>query len=401
MPPGRKPKRTWNICGLRGQGPAINISESVDEYLPENSTETTSVAEFTVNLEEEPSDAEVMDDSDMEEWDNEWDMDLGCATPGLQAKLILMSVKLGDDPCDEDWVPENLRAKKKRKEHKKKVRPKTYAKGPDVASKSKRTQERHAAAIKSQGKLDNFISIQKHKPQIIPPMVIRQESLSPPALTFDGDSQLEARQKRARDNDGTSDGDESLHGEDEGESEIHSQQEARRKRVRADDSPMNVDESSYGEDEGELEISEEGAWEEELYETVQPKSETCSWKALYDQLQEDLKKNHKTHTLPLSKVQQLLILRIFANLILKGYKRIPASLEIAYHWDEANEPSSCFARRVWALARHYEVFEQLPNEHCGGSKNARSLLYDKSIQLAARTWLTGQKIGSVTPALFA
>ena len=46
---------------------------------------------------------------------------LGQATAGLQDRLIFMSVNLGDDPCDKDWVWVKMRAKKKKREQEKKV----------------------------------------------------------------------------------------------------------------------------------------------------------------------------------------------------------------------------------------------------------------------------------------
>ena len=143
-------------------------------------------------------------------------------------------------------------------------------------------------------------------------------------------------------------------------------------------------------------------WEEELHDiAVETKVEIRGWKELREQIKDDLKKSHGRGTLTVSNLNQLNILRNFATLVLKGYRWIPASLEIANHWHDAAEPSPNFARRVRALARHYQTFEQLPQDHRGGSKNARSLLKDESVQTATRTWLTAQKIGTVTPLLFA
>ena len=124
----------------------------------------------------------------------------------------------------------------------------------------------------------------------------------------------------------------------------------------------------------------------------------CGWKELRDQIKKHLKKNHRT--LSLKQHNQLIILRNFATLILKGYCWIPASLEIANQWHEAIEPSPHFARRIRALARHYQAFEELPKERRGGSRHARSLLTDETVKAAAYTWLTSQTIGSVTPELF-
>ena len=72
------------------------------------------------------------------------------------------------------------------------------------------------------------------------------------------------------------------------------------------------------------------------------KDDVRGWDVLRDQIKADLKKNGPT--LPLSKVNQLLILRNFATLRLKGYRIIPASMEIARQWHE--KEGHHFARKV-------------------------------------------------------
>ncbi|KAK0226913.1 hypothetical protein EDD85DRAFT_958157 [Armillaria nabsnona] len=118
------------------------------------------------------------------------------------------------------------------------------------------------------------------------------------------------------------------------------------------------------------------------------------WRVLREQIKKDLKKKN----LPLTKYNQLLIIRNFATLRIKGYKCIPASLEISRQWHEGN--GNYFAQRVRALACHYQVFEQLPEETRGGRANAKSLLNDKSVQVACRMWLNEQKVGTITLKLF-
>jgi hypothetical protein len=140
------------------------------------------------------------------------------------------------------------------------------------------------------------------------------------------------------------------------------------------------------------------AWEEELDETLTPNAEIRDWEALRTQIKADLKKKHKS--LPLSQINQLMILRNFANLRLKGYGRIEASFEIARQWHEKDGSNTHFARRIRALARHYQIFEQLPKERRGGYKNARSLLKDEVVRTTSRTWLTEQPIGTITPKQF-
>lgn len=59
-----------------------------------------------------------------------------------------------------------------------------------------------------------------------------------------------------------------------------------------------------------------------------------------------------------------MLIRSFATLRLKGLGRVEASLEIARQWHKGEGVH--FARKVRALARHYQVFEQLPAEKRGG-----------------------------------
>ena len=47
-----------------------------------------------------------------------------------------------------------------------------------------------------------------------------------------------------------------------------------------------------------------------------------------------------------------------------------------------------FARQICILTRHYQLFEQLPEERRGGV-GGQSLLKDERVQVAARTYLLG------------
>ena len=71
-------------------------------------------------------------------------------------------------------------------------------------------------------------------------------------------------------------------------------------------------------------------WEQELDSTLTSNSEIRDWRTLRDQIQRDLHAGEKI--LPLSRINQLLILSNFATLRLKGASRIGASLEIARQW---------------------------------------------------------------------
>jgi hypothetical protein len=143
----------------------------------------------------------------------------------------------------------------------------------------------------------------------------------------------------------------------------------------------------------ELEVELEGG-EDEIEEEAQgPKPHVRDWADLRKEIKDNLKKNSKT--LPLSHINQLMIISNFATLRLKGVSRTQASLEIARQWHEGE--GNWFARRVWALAQHYQIFEELPVEKRGGSQNARSWLYDEKVRLQTMNWLTSQKTDDVTP----
>lgn len=75
-------------------------------------------------------------------------------------------------------------------------------------------------------------------------------------------------------------------------------------------------------------MDEKKEWEEDLDEVVHLQaSELKSWAELQEQIKEDIQKGSKT--LPMSKINQLVALRSFATLIVKGYGQIAASQKIA------------------------------------------------------------------------
>lgn len=141
------------------------------------------------------------------------------------------------------------------------------------------------------------------------------------------------------------------------------------------------------------------AWEEEIDEMLMPNVEIRDWGLLRTQIKDDLKKKYKS--LPLSQANQLMILRNFATLRLKGYGRMEASFEIVEQWHEKDGGSDIhFARTIRCLTRHYQIFEQLPKERRGGRNNSQSLLKDEIVRTTSRTWLIEQPIGSITPNKF-
>ena len=211
--------------------------------------------------------------------------------------------------------------------------------------------------------------------------------MSPPPLRFDGDSDAAATIAM--------------------QSPLWIATQNPKKRCHEDSDLGELSESSFRDPEASDEADQEvphdedwEPWEEELHDVaVGAKTEIRSWKVLREQIKDNLKNDRGKLTI--SHLNQLNILCNFATLMLKGYCWIPASLEIANRWHDATEPSPSFARRIRALPWHYQTFEQLPQGHRGGSKNARSLLKDEMVRTAAHTWLTAQKSGTVTPHLFA
>jgi len=142
----------------------------------------------------------------------------------------------------------------------------------------------------------------------------------------------------------------------------------------------------------------EEMWEDELQEQEWGGVEVRGWYELREQIKKDLQQKGKKTHLSFSQINQLLLIRNFATLRLKGMGRIAASLEIAHQWHE--DKGAHFARKIRALAQHYQVFEQLPTERRGGRENALSPLKDERLQLACRQWLMSQPIGDITPCKF-
>jgi hypothetical protein len=121
-----------------------------------------------------------------------------------------------------------------------------------------------------------------------------------------------------------------------------------------------------------------------------------TWEELREQIKGDLQNGYREHA-PHARMNQLTILRNFATLRIKGKGRIAASEEVTRQFHKGTGVH--FARKIRFMARHYQLFEQLPDEKRGGDKG-RSLLNDEQIQTAARTYLSTLPIGEVTPKRF-
>jgi hypothetical protein len=126
------------------------------------------------------------------------------------------------------------------------------------------------------------------------------------------------------------------------------------------------------------------------------KDDIRSWEELREQLKSDLLEGYKKNATP-TILNKLTVLRNFATLRIKGVRRMAASEEIARQFHDGT--GSYFARQIRVLARHYQLFEQLPEEKRGGT-GGRSLLKDERVQAAAKTYLLGVPLGEVTPRKF-
>ncbi|KAF9552179.1 hypothetical protein CPC08DRAFT_754904 [Agrocybe pediades] len=282
-------------------------------------------------------------DSDDSDWEGE----------ELRDRLFALCIEEGDDLRDEDWVPPKLR-KRKRFEISD-GRPKQYIKGPDVMSKSARTQRRYKGQFKKQQSLDLFgFSKSSHASRESSPHPgVDVEAAAPPIIEADtgnNDSNYE------------------------------------------EGAVTSISESN----ESDQVYTAEDV-EDDLDEAQVAGPEIRSWTILRDQIKADLQKK-SAKTLTPSQINKLLIIRNFATLRIKGVGKVVASKKIAEQWHEGS--GTYFARRVSRLARHYQVFEQLPQERRGGSRKSRSLLSDESLKNSAREWLSAQTAGKVTPKAF-
>ena len=96
-------------------------------------------------------------------------------------------------------------------------------------------------------------------------------------------------------------------------------------------------------------------------------------------------------------INQLLLLRNFATLRIKGTRKIAASCKIAQQWHDGE--GIHFARHVQALACHYQVFEQLPTQTAGGYRGCL-IFRDERVQNTAQTWLMKLPTSEVNPRRF-
>lgn len=160
------------------------------------------------------------------------------------------------------------------------------------------------------------------------------------------------------------------------------------------------EDSESGEGGGEWEDTQADNEEERVLRVSgadpRPKVDVRSWTDLREQLKDDIANAYKKSA-RLTTINQLLLLRNFATLRIKGLGRIAASQEIARQWHEGE--GAYFARRVRILARQYQIHEQLPTQSWGGYRGS-SIFNDERLQSAALDWLSKLPTGEVSPSRF-
>jgi len=255
------------------------------------------------------------------------------------ACLEELAVNAGDDPLDATWLPLKQAKCTAQRKQMSVGRPKEYKKGPDVGSKAECTKRRYKKLLADQKSLTAFgfaFSSQKsgvpQPPQASNPLptvsavpTVADDEAIPSILSLSPPPSSPAKEL--------------------GESPSIT-------------TPCNDTHGSLGcgSDDGlilnagRLVDDAEDAWEDVLEEQERGGVKIRGWDELQEQVKDNLVKGAKT-SLPLSCINQLMLIRSFATLRLKGLGCVEASLEIARQWHEGE--GKHFARKVRALAQHY------------------------------------------------
>ncbi|KAJ7798144.1 hypothetical protein B0H13DRAFT_1933806 [Mycena leptocephala] len=152
------------MAGLRNQGSRQRSVSAAPTQSP-SPAETPSPSDFGDSTEIDIGELDSLTylevDSDHDDGDNEADWD-EVAQEEFHNRLLGMIAKIEEDhrdAGDDDWIPSRQasQAKWAIARHKPEGCPTEYIKGPDTASKSKRTQQRYAESNKTQRTLDSFL----------------------------------------------------------------------------------------------------------------------------------------------------------------------------------------------------------------------------------------------------
>ncbi|KAJ3978364.1 hypothetical protein F5890DRAFT_1479426 [Lentinula detonsa] len=320
-------KRDANALKLDSNldGERMTSEAQKDHYRAQKSAEQScsKVADL-----EKGGDNEENEDGDGEElWEDKW-----FDSEELEQTMFLHAAAMNEDIADEDWVPESLleaqeRKKKQRREREHKEHPKVYATGPDIARKASRTQFRYKAAMRTQMTLHSFgivgdapvnhgqlashqsicasvsVCIESVEPDpeeqtrsLSPPVKVRIESIEPDlhapnmaeGLTRSLSPPVQIRIESIEPD---------LYG-----LSLASSAPAQAK---ASDPPSNSPKNSLED------------WEDELEDTAGQSGDILGWAEVRERIKAELS-HAKKKGLPLLQVNQLLIIRNFATLQLKG-----------------------------------------------------------------------------------
>ncbi|KAJ7210488.1 hypothetical protein GGX14DRAFT_625775 [Mycena pura] len=397
MPAPKKKKS--NISGLRNQGsnrssPAVSAPSSAPSTAPqtpdqsdsENATDDEEQYTILYSLRNNwEAEEKAATDSDVDSElgsDVDWDMD---EEEGLES---MKALALKVNPSDHgEWLP----PKQARVNQQKRERPKVYIKGPDVMSKSARTRRRYKESMKTQTTLDDFrftsSAGSSRAPSLVPSRPrspsVQIIDMDIPATTLQ-EEPLIPRRRRASASPEQSSG---------SDAETTLIDPIERAEVLAAEAAIEAEVENLVVSDNDLE-----AWEQELDENVAgPQGTKRSWSELREKIQMDIKKGQKT--LPLSRLNALMVLLNFSTLLTKGYGRIEASRLVATSWHK--KEGVWFTRRIGDWARHYEIFETLPAERRGGKRVRRSFLHRDEIRTAVLTFLRSLPSGKVTPRVLA
>ncbi|KAJ6507587.1 hypothetical protein DFH09DRAFT_1101123 [Mycena vulgaris] len=355
---GRKPKQKRNTAGLRNHKPANTTSKSPSPVLPQSppapatsryspdwpsdlpSSDEDSDDEWKTHLYTEDGLKSVPHsniDSEMEpEGEDDYTLDsVYLDDEVLLENLLMQADDVGDAVSDDDeWVPRRVHYDRQRRKQEKKARG-PYKKGPDIGSKSDRTKCRYRDQIATQQALTQLGFSVAPNPKPVPPSNAVESMDQADGEEASDVDMLSVHSGRS----GAMSVDE-FDVEGPGVEEPNDDEATVDVSDAADSQPSSRAASPSPDEEGIREMEAE-------FDTLVSKAveKIKDWVELREQIKLELKKKGKG--LPLSKMNQLTIIRNFATLRLKGFGRMAASKEIARQWHEGE--GNHFARQVCSV----------------------------------------------------
>ncbi|KAF8208560.1 hypothetical protein K438DRAFT_1754445 [Mycena galopus ATCC 62051] len=377
MPPRKKQKP--NMSGLRNQKKASLAPPDASENITDTSDDDSAMGVHFDSLRvdwEHEDDSDVESEIDLDDFDDE------------EFTLRLAEMAEKEDSKDSDWLPPNLRIKIKERKDQDLLDNFGFSSSHAATSSLPITSKKLPPALKAA-----MLAGPPSAPHPFSPIILddpsapssptipvtRPASASPEATDTEFDPISEPVSSAA-----VSDNEDITPMSVPASSGAPSEVEA----------DMLEDEMSAEQQEQEQQAE---AWEDELEDSLASTTTgpIRDWAEIRAEIKLELKKNSKI--LPLSRINQLMIVSNFATLRLKGVSRTQAGAEISRQWHDGKGKGEWFARRVRSLARHYQLFGKLPREARGGSRPARSWLHDERVKVRVLEYLRGIPTGKVTP----